>query len=90
MKFRVFSGILFLLFALFLPWWFSFFAGCIFLLIYPNFWELILGALITDLTFGTPLSRFGGFTLALTVLSLILFILRRFIVRRLFIKAPLL
>lgn len=81
---RILGGIIFLLFVLFLPWWFSFSAGIVFLVIYKNFWELILGAFLVDSLFAVPLPHFGGFTLVLTAAASFLFVARYVLSERLF------
>lgn len=84
---RVLAGIIFFLLLLLSPWWAAFIFGFGALVIYKNFWELLAGALLTDILFGAPLSTFHGFTFVLTVVCLLLFILRQVMERRIFHRA---
>jgi len=84
---RFISSIVFFVLIFFTPWWFSFLLGIFFLIIYQNFWELLLGAIIIDLSFGTPLSQFGGFTMLLSIISLLFILIRQMLARRVFDRA---
>ncbi len=84
---RFIFSIIFFVSVFFTPWWFSFLFGIFFLIIYQNFWEFLLGAIIIDLTFGTPLSQFYDFTFLLSVISLFFILIRQMLARQMFSRA---
>ena len=84
---RFIFSIIFFVLVFFTHWWFSFLFGIFFLIIYQNFWELLFGAIIIDLTFGTPLSQFYDFTFLLSVISLFFILIRQMLARQMFSRA---
>lgn len=83
---RLGASALFIFALVFLPWFVSFTLGFIFLVMYKNFWELILGALCLDILFGAPVPYLANFTFVLTTVATFLFIGRRMLGANLFNK----
>lgn len=81
---RILTDVLFFGSVLFLPWWITLFIGILGLIFLENFWEIIVGGLLIDLVYGTPLPHLFSFELWGTVITSILFLLRLFIGDRLF------
>jgi len=83
---RIIFGLAFFISVFSAPWWLSFSFGLILLGYYKNFWELPVAALCIDTLFGTPVTHFFGFTYVLTLSAILLFVLRRTIGARLFMR----
>lgn len=80
---RLITGIIFCLAVLILPWWLLLVFGGLLVIVYKNFYELILMALALDLLYGAPSSKFWGFRFALTALAIITTLLATTLRRRL-------
>lgn len=86
MSARILSSILFFLLVFTTPWWFSCAVGFVLLVVYVNFWEIVVAAVFIDLLFGTPISLFYGYTFVLGTTAIILYIARRIIAERIFVR----
>jgi hypothetical protein len=86
MLIRTCVSIIFFLAILFLPWWVSLPVGFLLLLKYESFVEIVLGGLVIDLLYATPISYFFGFMYVSTVFALALFIIRYAIGESLFVR----
>lgn len=58
---RILADIILIGSVLFLPWWAALLVGGAFFFIFDCYYELLAAALLTDLLYGAPLSKFGGF-----------------------------
>lgn len=69
----------FFLSVLFLPWWVSVFFGVVLLAVWRAYVSVILGAIILDVVFGSPLAVFGGFAYVYTLIFVTLSVLVLFL-----------
>ncbi|MBU3925695.1 hypothetical protein KJ763_00805 [Patescibacteria group bacterium] len=76
---RIIFDIVFLVALFAMPWWLTVIVGVLGLILFRNFWEIILAGLIIDSFYSIPgaqiIGRFGFFTIS----SLLLFIIFSFI-----------
>lgn len=78
---KIFFIVSFFISAVYLPWWFTVILGVMLLSVWNAYVSVILGALLLDMLFGSPLTSFGGFAYLYTAVfatlaALVLFLNR--------------
>ncbi len=79
---RALADLLLLASVLYFPWWVMPLLGGSFSFFFPDYYELIVAALLTDILYGGPLPYLGRFPLPYTAGALVLFILLTLVRRR--------
>lgn len=78
---RVFLTVIFFTSVLFMPWWFSIPLAVLLIAYYQAYVEVVVGAIIMDGMFGTPVSAFLGVEFFYTFIIVSLVILSVFMNR---------
>lgn len=80
---RILSSLLFLGMVFVAPWWASIAFALVLLVCGNNTFVVVLGGVIMDLTFGTPIASLGGFQYLYTTLFVFLSIVTWYLKRTL-------
>ncbi|HCB35135.1 MAG: hypothetical protein A2W52_04865 [Candidatus Taylorbacteria bacterium RIFCSPHIGHO2_02_49_25] len=79
---RIITDALLIAAVFILPWWAVLLSGAIFFFLFEYFLEMLFAALLLDLLYGVPLSRYGGFAFVVSLISVSLYIVLSALKRR--------